>query len=238
VSVSFLLLSLAGPGSAGGSWAEVAPRSWARAGSEIKLSGTFCDGAQAPVTEGPWFAYLDPDAGPPVLMGRVRIAPNTGRSCRWRLTATLRVPRVAPGAYWLQVCDRGCTEGVGDLIGAGRFTVVSSKSPRGQAVELQRLRAQLRRSTREQARQEEILEETGAAVRRAEGRVDALEARVDDLRDRLDAERSDRTAWHIAAVASWCSALILALALVRRRRSRVLIPDTPAELLEKMPVGR
>lgn len=195
LSASGLVILLVAPAWAGGSWVQVSPRSWARQGAQIRLSGTFCEGSQAPVSAGPWFAYLDPQSAPPVLMGRVHIAPNTGNDCGWRLTATLRVPDVAPGVYWLQVCDRGCTQGVGDLVGAGEFTVVSSVSPRSQARQLRELR--------------EPLEESRA-------------------------ERGDTAPWLGAMLTTM--ALLTAgglVTLVRRRRSRFVVPDTPAELLEQ-----
>jgi hypothetical protein len=47
-TLGVLLAMLATPTSAGGSIAKVEPRNWARQGSEIRLSGTFCNGAQAP----------------------------------------------------------------------------------------------------------------------------------------------------------------------------------------------
>jgi hypothetical protein len=220
------------PASAGGSWVEVRPRSWARVGSEIRLGGTFCDGQQAPVTDGPWFAYLEPGAGPAVLMGRVRITPNTGDYCQWRLTATLRVPAAAPGRYWLQVCDRACTTGVGDLVGGGWFTVVSPAPPRAQAIMTQRLRTRLRESAREGARQERLLGELGTSLDRAEARTHELRAAVGDLRNRLADEAAARRWWLAGAVGSCSVAIVLGSLLLRRRRPVMRVPDTPEELLE------
>lgn len=226
---------LATPSMAGGSIANVEPRSWARQGSEIRLSGTFCNGSQAPVSAGPWFAYLDPRTGPPVLVGPVNIAPNTGNYCEWRLTATLRVPQTVPGAYWIQICDRGCTNGIGDLVGAGRFVVVSSESPRDQALRLEALRARVRVSMREQARQERLLGELEGSLTRSGAEVVKLGTLARSLRDRLVDEQKELGAWFGAAVA--CSALVVAalsvLLIWRRRRSWVQVPDTPAELVEQ-----
>ena len=227
--------ALATPALAGGSIADVEPRSWARQGSEIRLSGSFCNGSQAPVSAGPWFAFLDPRAGPPVLVGRVNIAPNTGNYCQWRLTATLRVPQVAPGAYWIQICDLGCTNGVGDMVGAGPFVVVSSESRRDQALRLEALRARVRVSLREQARQERLLGELERALTRSEAEAETIGTLADSLRGQLADEKEERGAWFGAATAS--SALVVAalsaLMIRRRRRSRVRVPDTPAELLEQ-----
>jgi hypothetical protein len=234
-----LLAVLVTPASAGGSILGIEPRSWARQGSEIRLSGTFCNGAQAPVSAGPWFAYLDPETAPPILVGKVHIAPNTGDYCQWRLTATLRVPHVAPGRYWLQVCDRGCTEGVGDLMGAGHFTVVSAAPARRQALQLQEVRARLRESMREEARQEQMLAELDDALGRAERTIAALEDRLDGSRDQLTAERNEPPAWLVAVVISaLLAAATIALMTGRRRRSLVRVPDTPAELLERATAHR
>lgn len=230
-----VLAALATPAMAGGSIANVEPRSWARQGSEIRLSGVFCNGSQAPVSAGPWFAYLDPRTGPAVLAGRVNIAPNTGNYCQWRLTATLRVPQVAPGSYWIQVCDRGCKSGVGDLMGAGWFVVASAESPRDQAIRFEALRARLRVSMRQQARQGQALGELQGSLTRAEAETTKLGTLADSLRDQLAAEQNERGAWFGAAAAS--SALVVAalsvLTIWRRRRSRVIVPDTPAELVEQ-----
>ena len=236
-SVAGLVIVLPAPVWAGGSIGHVSPRSWARPGAEIRLSGTFCEGSQAPVSAGPWFAYLDPPAAPPVLMGRVRIAPNTGDYCQWRLTASLTVPHVAPGVYWLQVCDRGCTEGVGDLIGAGEFTVVSA-SPRSEARQLQHLRARLQGSRREEARQERLLEETDGALRSAEAEIVALDSQVDGLRSALVAARHKPSAWFGAMLASGAISAAALVVAIWRRRSRFVIPDTPAELLEEASADR
>jgi hypothetical protein len=231
-----VLAALAAQAIAGGTIANVEPRSWARQGSEIRLSGTFCNGSQAPVSAGPWFAYLDPRTGPPVLVGRVNIAPNTGNYCEWRLTATLRVPQVALGRYWLQVCDLGCKNGVGDLMGAGWFVVASSESPRNQAIRFEALRARLRDSMREQARQEQSLGEIEGSLTRAEAETLRLGTLADSLRDQLTDERDERGAWFGGAVAS-SAIVVAALSFLviwrRRRRSRVLVPDTPAELVEQ-----
>jgi hypothetical protein len=232
--LSVLTVGLVPQAHAGGTLANVEPRSWARQGSEIRLNGTFCDGSQAPVSAGPWFAYLDPQTAPPILVGRVRVSPNTGNYCQWRLNATLRVPYVAPGSYWLQVCDRGCTQGVGDLIGAGEFTVVGAGSLRKQALQLQELRSRLRESRREERRQEQMLAELDDERAAALARSAKLERHADRLSDQLATERSERSAWFGVILTSGVVAAVIAfLAIRRRRRTAVIVPDTPAELLER-----
>ncbi len=219
---------------AGGAVASVEPRSWARQGSEIRINGTFDRGYGAPVSAGPWFAYLDPlvGPGPAILVGRVSIAPNTGIYSQWRVTATLRVPHVAPGAYSLVVCDRGCTKEVGDLVGAGKFVVVGS--PREQTLRLQRLQTGLRHAKRERQRQEQQLADLNDAVAREAARAEALEGQVSQLRDQLAAERQERRVWFAAALISLLVVGALTIVMIRRRRrSRMRVPDTPAELLER-----
>ncbi len=218
---------------AGGAWVSVEPRSWARQGSEIRLHGTFDEGYGALVSAGPWFAYLDPLVGPApaTLVGRVSIAPNTGIYGEWRVTATLRVPHVAPGAYSLLICNRGCKKAVGDLIGVqGRFIVVGS--PRQQALRIQRLQTGLRHA---RLRQEQQLTDLNGAVVRA----DALEREIGQLRDQLAAEQRERRAWLAVALISVLVVVgALTILMIRRRRSRVLVPDTPAELMERADAGR
>jgi hypothetical protein len=222
---------------AGGSWVSVEPRSWARQGSEIRLHGTFGEGYGALVSAGPWFAYLNPLVGPApaTLVGRVTIAPNTGNyGFQWRLTATLRVPHVAPGAYSLMVCDRGCKKGVGDLIGVqGRFIVVGS--PRQQALRIQRLQTGLRHARH---RQEQQLTDLNGAIASADARADALEREIGQLRDQLAAEQRERRAWFAAALISVLVVAALILMIWRRHRSRVHVPDTPAELLDRADADR
>ncbi len=228
-----IVIGLLPPAWAGGSPLHVGPRSWARQGSEIRLSGTFCNGSLAPVSAGPWFAYLDPPTTRPIFIGRVHIAPNTGNFCQWRLNASLTVPRVAPGAYPLRVCDLGCTQGVGDLFDA-ELTVVSSAPPRVEALRLQRIRAHLRRAIREGSRHEQMLSRLEDELGRAEAAIVATERRVERLRDRLSAEQRELPAWFGGVVASGLLAVAtIALILWRRRRPRVVIPDTPAAMLEQ-----
>jgi hypothetical protein len=226
------------PAAAGGSWVNVSPRSWGRVGSEIRLGGTFCDGQLASVTEGPWFAYLVAEGQPPVMVGRVHVGPNKGDYCQWRLKAILRVPAAAPGRYWLQVCDRGCTTGVGDLVGGGWFTVVTSESPRALAIQMQRLRDRVRESARGEARREQMLDELGTSLERAETDTRELRQSVAELRVRLAQEKSSRRSWLVGAVASGTAAIVFGLVLLRRRRTTFDVPDTPEELLELTRLGR
>lgn len=223
------------PVSAGGSVAHTS-RASARPGAEIRLSGTFCEGQLAPVSAGPWFAYLDPRSASPVLMGRVQISPNAGNYCQWRIRAQLTVPRIAPGAYWLQVCDRGCTTGVGDLVGAGEFTVLPA-SAQASARHLQRLRTRFAELRREESREEHLLQETDIALSDARREIGTLGDRVEELRKAVAAERSEPTAWFGAVLGSVtlaCGALVFGVWRRHRRFGDVTVPDTPEELLEQV----
>lgn len=233
-SVLVLLVALADPASAGGSWIRVSPRTVVRQGSQIRLAGTFCDGAQAPVSAGPWFAYLEANGSEPIFVGRIGVRENHGNYCEWRVRATLRVPFAAPGIYWLQVCDRGCTQGVGDLVGGGRLTVVSSAPVRVQAREAQELRAQLREARREELRQAALLDELEAERRAAEGRIAELREHLGGVRRLLASERDEMAASTAVLMTAALSGAVIGLSVRRRRRSRVVVPDTPAELEREM----
>jgi hypothetical protein len=233
ISAAVVLIALASAASAGGSLIEVS-RPAARPGSQIRLSGTFCNGAQAPVTAGPWFAYLNADGSEPILLGRIKISENQGNYCDWRVRATLRVPFTAPGTYWLEVCDRGCTQGVGDLVGAGRFTVLSGAPPGVQARQAQSLRRQLGVSRREQDRQGALLEELEAERRALEARLAGTREDLAKLRGLLASERDEMAAsTGVLTTAAIFGIVTAGVVVWRRRRSRVVVPDTPAELLER-----
>lgn len=239
ISTVVVLIALADPAPAGGSWISVSPRAEARRGSQIRLSGTFCNGAQAPVSAGPWFAYLVAAGSDPILVGRIDISENQGNYCEWRVRASLKVPFAAPGTYWLQVCDRGCTQGVGDLVGAGRFTVLSSAPPRVQARSAQKLRARLRETRREVHRQVVLLEGLATRQRAAEGQIVGLQEHLEKARGQLASERDEMAASTGALVTAALFGLVIAGAAVRRRRrSGVLVPDTPAELFEREMLDR
>ena len=85
---------------------------YAGAGTLVTMRGDFSDGQQAPVEAGPWYAYLTPDGGDvsaPVLLGSVSIAETGGYP--YVATARFTTPSVPVGAYWVHVCDLGCTKG-------------------------------------------------------------------------------------------------------------------------------
>ena len=115
--VAFVSLG-AVPAAAGGSWLEGPDH--VAVGDAITLAGDFGNGQLAPVSAGPWYAYLDVSSGggepaDPLLLGHVEIGPG---GFQWRASTTFTVPDVPAGDYWVNVCDLGCHTGVGDLIGA------------------------------------------------------------------------------------------------------------------------
>ena len=91
-------------------------------GQVVTGSGTFGSGSQAPVSAGPWFATLDPEADgvPEVALGPVTVTPADGL---WRASLTFTVPNVPTGAYGIWVANAQ-GEGVGDLTGG--WTVIGA----------------------------------------------------------------------------------------------------------------
>ena len=94
---------------------------YAGVGSTVTMRSEFSDGQQAPVRAGPWYAYITPDTDiggdrtEPMLLGPVHIADTGGYP--YVATTTFVVPEVPTGSYWVNVCDLGCSHGVGDLDG-------------------------------------------------------------------------------------------------------------------------
>ena len=94
VVTALLLLAVAQPARAGGSWLDVSDGAsvrmgpwelpYAGVGSTVTMRSEFSDGQQAPVSAGPWYAYitLDTDVGgeptEPMLLGPVHIADTGG----------------------------------------------------------------------------------------------------------------------------------------------------------------
>jgi hypothetical protein len=109
-------------------------------------------------------------------------------------------------------------------------------SPREQALRIQRLQTSLRQARR---RQEEQLTDLNGAVVSAHARTDALESEIGVLRDQLAAEQRERRAWFAVALISVLVVGALTIVMIRRRRrSRMRVPDTPAELVERADADR
>ncbi len=246
---------------AGGSWIDLrevdgqpvsagpsAGPAWAPAGAVVTMQGAFCDGQLAPVSAGPWFAYLDPPGRSPMLLAPVEVAAAGGNGCPYLARTTFVVPEVAPGDYVVHVCDQGCHSGVGDLIG-GFLTVASTGFEARLLGRLERYELKIDRLT-DGIRAEEVDGERLEAAREARDEALVTLAAIEAANDRLTAQRdaalhgreaaeadvraTDRESrnWRIAA---YLLALLVAVtwivAWVRRRDTiRIKVPDTIEEI--------
>ena len=226
---------------------------FASVGSTVTMRGDFSNGQLAPVSAGPWYAYLRPDTGgdqyEPMLLGPVHIA-NTG-GYPYIATVTFTAPQVPTGYYSVQVCDLGCALiGVGDLIG-GSLVLGATESEarlfaRSQIMRWMRdddvrtighlrkqreeLRSEVVQAQREVdlARSASVVASERAARATAEGAAAA--ARGNAFLD--EAERRV-SLWQMIAGALLVVSLIATAMSVRSRRARrVRVPDTPGELVE------
>ena len=149
---------------------------WAAVGATVRMRGGFCNGSQAAPNEGPWFASLRSYVGGArTPLGPVDIVASDNNACPWVATATFVVPNVAVGAYWVDVCDEGCTTGVGDLMG-GYFVVAASATEARLIQRLAWLQQQLTH-----------VQKNASIFAR---RMDALEDRVAQMRGDMKRTRS------------------------------------------------
>jgi len=242
LSTALLVLSTSRLAVAGGSWLE--GREHVAVGETITLSGKFSNGQLAPVSAGPWFAYLATNAGgrdpvAPLLLGEVDVGPG---GYPWLASTTFTVPDVPAGDYWVHVCDLGCHTGVGDLIGS----VIWIGGTPAEALLLHRaarlhdrlegVRSRLGVRTAERNELDEIRAEQ-------ERELDAMSGRIDDLvgqRERLAlAVDQQRRRGDGLAVAFVIAALAAAAALVTSRRTRRVgrRPAAPAIVHDTNPVS-
>lgn len=246
--------------SAGGSWLDVTGGqraridawvlSYAAVDSTVNMRSEFSNGQLAPVSAGPWFAYLgSDDAGemrPPLLLGPVDIATTGGYP--YVATVSFTVPDVPTGYYSVTVCNLGCELiGVGDLIGGNFFVGSNSREARlgarlqilrwmhqGEAREIERLTRQLRDSRLELDQAE--VASARASTRAVLAGTEAVAART--ANERLAGQLNDRDQalerWRWATwllVGALVATGVLALRLARR--PRLVLPDTPSELIEE-----
>jgi hypothetical protein len=147
--------------------------------------------------------------------------------------AAFTVPELEPGSYHVMLCDAACTEPLGDVFPAQRFTVVADPATVQLAQRANRLErrvgrqaAQLAARRADAGRDRITAQNTQAEVEQLERRISALAAEV---------QRPERVSpW---AYAGWLLTATLAGALVllihRRRRSRWQLSDEELrELLE------
>ena len=261
VLTALVFLAFAQPARAGGSWIEVSGSrhvrigtwelGYAGAGTLVTMRGDFSDGQQAPVEAGPWYAYLTPDVGDvsaPVLLGSVSIAETGGYP--YVATARFTAPSVPVGTYWVHVCDLGCTKGVGDL-GGGSIVLGATDAEarlyaraqiltwmhREDARRIAHLRKQnqaLRTEVTRIGREADQHRAVSALASERGADVEAEAGRRNAILDRAE-ERADL--WRTVGAASFGACLFAIGLLVRsRRRARVVVPDSPAELVD--PVDR
>lgn len=262
VVTALLLLAVAQPARAGGSWLDVSDGAsvrmgpwelpYAGVGSTVTMRSEFSDGQQAPVSAGPWYAYitLDTEVGgertEPMLLGPVHIADTGGYP--YVATTTFVVPEVPTGSYWVSVCDLGCSHGVGDL-GGGTIVLGATGSEarlfarsriltwihEGDARTIRHLRAE-----RGQLRSEVMRSRREIATAKAESALaseQAVHAEADAARNSSLLEGAERRAdrWRLVAGGLLAAFLLLAAVIVMRSRraGRVVVPDTPAVLVER-----
>jgi hypothetical protein len=256
-----LLVAPAGSASAGGSWIEVGRGARARlgawdvayasVGSVVTMRGAFSSGQQAAVSEGPWYAYLRPDANEgeqraePMLLGGVRIDAHDGYPYVARVTFV--VPNVSTGYYWVDVCDLGCTQGVGDLVGGTIVLGATDSEARLFARALilgwmhdfeVRTIGTLRKQREElQAAIVKAKHVADAAIGRAEQADDRAAdavAQASDERAVVEDAMQQRDLWQLIGGLSLLALLVaIVLAIASRRRVRDLVPDSPAELIDQ-----
>lgn len=223
--------------------------SYAAIGSTVNMRSEFYDGQLAPVSAGPWFAYLSPDddvRGRPMLLAPVLIVARGGHS--YLATTSFVVPDVPSGNYSVTVCDLGCRhEGVGDLYGGGLFLGGVTEREAKLAARLQLRRwihqddSRAMRHLRNQLDEARFaLDAVDASSKRASSRAAAAETEVATVTARNGGLQT-QIAQRDAAIDRWrwaagvLAALLLAMCVLSvwlLRRPRLVLPDTPAELIE------
>jgi hypothetical protein len=261
VSIVLVLLAIARPAGAGGSPLEVSggpsvriggwDLPYAGVGATVTMRSAFSDGQQAPVTDGPWYVYLESEVGvpgeqsDPIQLAPVHIAPTGGYP--YVATTTFEVPDVPTGLYWVNVCDRGCTQGVGDVVGGTIVVGATGSEARlfarsqvltwmrdGDARTIRRLRTEAAGLRSEVSGTRRELDGATAASVRANER--AADAEADAARRGALLEEAERRASRWRLISSLLVvALVLAVGIgvwMSRRARRLLVPDTPARLVE------
>jgi hypothetical protein len=210
------------------------------AGTTVTARGWFGSGAQASVKEGPWFAYLqtmDGSRSAGRYLASVSVVPRDEST--WSASVTFMVPDVPVGDYLVAVCDRGCHEGVGDLIGAP--TVIASSAEEGRLF-LRTQRAdfrartasrRLRRSVRDQAALQEKAQQQADALEAQAGRIARLDAQVAASRRTATDGRDGLPPWAVGGLAVLTLLVVVSAYEVGRRRPRW--PGATPDLIETAP---
>ncbi|MGH2753122.1 MAG: hypothetical protein ACRDLB_01690, partial [Actinomycetota bacterium] len=143
--------------------------------------------------DGRWWSSVD---GPMVKLGALDVD-GTGVS---RVRGSFVVPEVAPGRYWLMLCDDGCDRAMADAVPARLHVVESSALARAASraekltFDVRMLRVQLRHQTRTiEQRFDERLERARSATGDVKGALAATDRRVRQLTAELRARDGDIT---------------------------------------------
>lgn len=209
--------------------------------------------AQQGLQHGPFEAYLVPEGtsfqpGHPLPIGAVAVGVFQVRhrsGPNWVATVHFVLPAFASGQYWIDVCDVPCTvQGFG-VYASGWFQVVQTEEARKLVLkgfqQDQRIYA-LRRDIRNLTNQKETAytalfdaNARGVQVSNALG-VESLRARAAEQAAAAARARAHaanvRAAWLAAIAVAFATLFVATLAVALKRRGRVVVPDTPAELLE------
>jgi hypothetical protein len=253
--VSVVLIGFPAPSAvAGGNWLEFrsveSDSQTGRSGGDIFVvgesliaRGDYLSVALGPDT-GPYYLWIERGfalrAGVPIPSGAIRVATfemaPDGRSGR----AAFDLPTLPSGTYSFAVCDDPCTErglGFGEFV-QGWLTVTQTQEEARLLARVRELRGMMRSR----------VHGLRADVRSAERQEDRLQTRLDEALGALEESRAqmgrltraasrtpdryviDGTAGALIAVGLIAIAAVL---MGRRRRDRIVVPDTPAELLSE-----
>lgn len=263
VLATSLLAVMATPAAAGGNWIDFrraegaaggdpsggSPARDARAGWDIFVTG---ETVLARVTylsrvfdesDGPfhlWIERGDPlEAGEPIPTTALRVGtfdmnPNAGASSRFV------VPELPRGTYTLVVCDDPCsTYGFGEYV-QGWLTSVPTAAEALLLARVRDVRANAQMRLYEMRRN---LRQTQRSEGKLDGEVTALTSELRTAREQLARLTAERRAARPAALidvagGAWIASAMLVIVAgvsIARRRRRIVVPDTPAELMPVEP---
>lgn len=251
-SMSILLIGLMAPSAmAGGNWLEFrsgerdarpTPPGWDifSVGETVVARGDYLSVALRP-EDGPFYLWIERGdglaAGEAIPSSAIRVAPFEIAADRRSGHAVFDLPALPSGTYSFAVCDDPCTErgfGFGEYV-QGWLTVVQTPEEARLLVRVHELRERARtklRGSRSELRVAELRE--SRLTTRLNTAVEALdEARAQVERLTRSASRPHDQAVIGGAGGAWIAVGLVAAALIirRRRAPRILVPDTPAELL-------
>jgi hypothetical protein len=263
VTVAGLLAAMPmGSAQAGGNWLDIRPEdavssrweSWSGPfvpGTALEIRTTlYARGPQANRLRdsGPYYAWIGPErgrvdvAGLPVGAIRLSAFELHWTSENFAVARTSFVlPPLPSGRYTIDVCNDPCRlSGFGEFV-QGWTTVVQSAEAVTLARQKERIRGTLYQARQDVARARKDAESLQADLNDSEATRASLEASVAALTDELGSvRRRAQAASERPFVDPWLgvllavAALSLAVALViRRRATRIVVPDTPEELLHR-----